>query len=74
MEKTQYKKDNKENVPPVTEGQTLENMKIEAIGSKGDGIAKVKGYTIIVLQSEINQTYNLRILRVMPKFAFAEII
>ena len=56
---------------PVTEGEEL-NVEIESIGAKGDGIAKKGGYTIFVPETEIGDTVNIRIERVLPQFAFAK--
>lgn len=59
---------------PVKAGEIIKNLKVEALGKKGDGIAKVKGFTIIILGGKIDFHYNIKITRVMPKFAFAEIV
>lgn len=58
---------------PVKEGDELKLM-IEAMGSKGDGIAKLDGYTIFVPEAKLNETVNVRVYRTFQKFAFAEII
>jgi predicted RNA-binding protein with TRAM domain len=61
------------NKPPVREGE-IRTVKIEAIGSKGDGIARVSGYVIFVPNVELNQEVTIRILKVLKKYAFAEVI
>ncbi len=62
---------------PVSEGEELE-LKIECIGEKGDGIAKVNGYTIFVKDAKVvNETLKVKIskaLPALPRFAFADII
>lgn len=59
---------------PVKAGQIVKNLKIEEVGEKGDGIAKIKGFIIIIFGGKVDSTYNVKITRVMPKYAFAEII
>ena len=59
---------------PVKAGEIIKNLKIEAVGEKGDGIARIKGFTIIVLGGKVDSTYNVKITKVMPKYAFAEVL
>lgn len=59
--------------PPVSEGD-VRTVKIEAIGSKGDGIARISGYVIFVPNVELNQEVTVRISKVLRKYAFAEVI
>ena len=58
---------------PVKVGDEIE-VKIEAVGEKGDGIAKVSGFVIFVPGTEVGKTYKIRITRVLQKVAFAEVI
>lgn len=62
------------NVPPVNKGDILD-LKIESLGTKGDGLAKVKGFAIFVKQPvTTGKTYECKITTVIAKCAFAEII
>jgi predicted RNA-binding protein with TRAM domain len=63
----------KEFSKPVSEGQELE-VKIEAAGSKGDGIAKVEGFIIFVPGAKAGDTVKIRVNAVRRNFAFAEVI
>ena len=58
---------------PVKEGEELD-VTIESTGKKGDGIAKIDNYTIIVPEAKMNQKLKIRIIRTLPTYAFAEII
>lgn len=59
---------------PVKAGDIIKNLKVESLGEKGDGIAKIKGFTIIILGGKEGLHYNVKITRVMSKYAFAEVI
>jgi predicted RNA-binding protein with TRAM domain len=56
---------------PVKENQELEVV-IADIGSRGDGIAKIRSYMIFVPRSKIGERVKVRILSVAEKFAVAE--
>jgi 23S rRNA (uridine2552-2'-O)-methyltransferase len=56
---------------PVSEGDTVE-VTIEDIGSEGDGIAKVEGFTLFVSGVEDGETVEVRVDDVKPKYAFAQ--
>jgi len=56
---------------PVTEGDTL-TVDITDTGGEGDGIAKVKGYTLFVGGAEKGETVEVTVTDVKPKFGFAE--
>lgn len=58
---------------PVRVGDEL-NLKIEAVGAKGDGIAKVKGFVIFVPSAQQGQEYKVRITKVLNKVGFGEIL
>lgn len=57
----------------ITPGQEIQ-VKIESIGAKGDGIAKIEGFAIIIKEAKMNERLKVRINKVFPKYAFAEII
>ena len=56
---------------PVREGDELE-VTIEDVGSEGDGIAKVEGYTLFVGGAEEGETLEVRVDDVKPNFGFAQ--
>jgi 23S rRNA (uridine2552-2'-O)-methyltransferase len=56
---------------PVREGDRLE-VDVEAVGSEGDGIAKVDGYTLFVPGTEAGDSVEVNVTDVKPRFGFAE--
>lgn len=56
---------------PVEAGDRIE-VGIESVGSEGDGIAKVEGYTLFVPGAEAGDTVEVVVDDVKPKFGFAE--
>ena len=61
------------NVAPVHVGQEVD-VKIEAVGEKGDGIAKVKGFVLFVPNTKQGDEVKVKITRVLRKVGFAEVI
>ncbi|MBT3720952.1 TRAM domain-containing protein [archaeon] len=57
---------------PVSEGEELE-VTIEAIGDKGDGIAKKDGFVLVIPGTELNQKVRIKITKVLRKVGFAEV-
>jgi predicted RNA-binding protein with TRAM domain len=58
---------------PVEEGQTY-SVTISDIGSQGDGVGKIEGFVIIVPETKIGDTVQVRINRVSKKVAFGSIV
>ena len=58
---------------PVKVGDEVE-VKIEAVASKGDGIAKKDGFVIFVKGAKEGDTIKVRITDVKARFAIGEII
>ncbi len=58
---------------PIEEGQELE-LTIEAVGEKGDGIAKSKGFVIFVPGVKEGETVKVRVTKVLRNFGFGEVI
>jgi 23S rRNA (uridine2552-2'-O)-methyltransferase len=56
---------------PVREGDALE-VDIEDVGSEGDGVAKVDGYTLFVPGAEEGETLEVTVTDVKPRYGFAE--
>ncbi|HDD04877.1 MAG TPA: TRAM domain-containing protein [Candidatus Aenigmarchaeota archaeon] len=60
-------------VKPVKEGEEYD-VTIEAIASKGDGIAKVKGFVIFVPGTRRGDKVKIRVEKVMRNFAVASVV
>ncbi len=58
---------------PVKVGDEVE-VKIEAVASKGDGIAKKDGFVIFIKGAKEGDTIKVRITDVKARFAIGEII
>jgi len=58
---------------PVKPGDEVE-VKIEAVASKGDGIAKKDGFVIFITGAKEGETVKVRITEVKERFAIGEII
>jgi 23S rRNA (uridine2552-2'-O)-methyltransferase len=56
---------------PVRPGDEL-TVEIVDVGSEGDGIAKIDGFTVFVPDATTGDTVDVRIGDVKPNFAFAE--
>jgi|SRR3989338_2728290 len=61
------------NFAPVKVGDEIE-VSIEAVGEKGDGIAKKDGFVIFVPNTKQGDTVKIRITRVLRKVSFAEVV
>ncbi len=69
--KGEINKMNGRNAAPVREGDELE-VKIEAVGEKGDGIAKVDGFVLFVPKTKEGEVVKIRVTRVLKNVGFAE--
>ncbi|MEK6904622.1 MAG: TRAM domain-containing protein [Nanoarchaeota archaeon] len=58
---------------PVKVGQELD-VKIEAVGEKGDGVAKVKGFVIFIPNVKQGDEVRIKVNRVLKKVGFGEVI
>lgn len=58
---------------PVKEGDELD-VKIEAIGDKGDGIAKKDGFVLVVPGTQVNDEVRVKVTKVLRKVGFAEVV
>lgn len=63
----------RKSIPPIREGDELE-VKIEAVGEKGDGIAKVKGFVLFVPNTKEGDSVKVRVTKVLRRVGFAEVI
>jgi predicted RNA-binding protein with TRAM domain len=62
-----------ENKPPVKLGDIVE-LECISIGKMGDGIFKHEGFVIISSGATVGNTYKMKITRILPRIAFAELI
>ena len=60
------------NFAPVKVGDELD-VKIEAVGEKGDGVAKVKGFVLFVPNTKEGDEVKVKVTRVLRKVGFAEV-
>lgn len=58
---------------PVEEGEEYE-VEIEAIGGKGDGIAKVKGFVLFVAGVKKGEYVKVKVTKVLKNVGFAEVV
>jgi predicted RNA-binding protein with TRAM domain len=58
---------------PVKEGDELD-VKIEAVGEKGDGIAKKQGFVLFVPKTKTGDEVRIRVTKVLKSAGFAEVI
>lgn len=58
---------------PVDKDDVIE-VTIESTGAKGDGIAKVNNFVVIVPGAKEGERVKVKITRVLKKMAFAEIV
>ncbi|HLD33546.1 MAG TPA: TRAM domain-containing protein [Candidatus Nanoarchaeia archaeon] len=62
-----------QNEAPVQEGDEV-SVIIEAVGAKGDGIAKVKGFVLFVAGNKAGETVTVRITKVLKNVGFAQVV
>ena len=62
-----------QNFAPVKVGDELD-VKIEAVGEKGDGIAKKDGFVLFVPSAKQGDEVRIRVTRVLQKVGFAEVV
>ena len=65
-------RDFNDKVAPVKVGEEVD-VTIEAVGAKGDGIAKKEGFVIFVPNTSTGDNVRIRITKVLSNVAFAEI-
>jgi predicted RNA-binding protein with TRAM domain len=65
--------DNDGGVTPVNVGDELD-VKIEAVGEKGDGIAKKDGFVLFVPNTKEGDNVRVRVTKVLRRVGFAEVV
>lgn len=58
---------------PVRVGEEYD-VEVLALGSKGDGYAKVGNFAVFIAGTEVGMTYHVRIKKVIQKCAFADVV
>lgn len=58
---------------PVEVGDEV-NVKIESVGEKGDGLARVNGFILFVPGVKAGQEVRIRVTKVLRKVGFAEVV
>lgn len=58
---------------PVQVGEELD-VRIEAVGEKGDGIARKRGFVLFVPNTQEGDEVRIRVTKVLRKVGFAEVI
>ena len=59
--------------PPVTVGEEID-VRIDAVGEKGDGIARKKGFILFVPNTKAGDFVKIRVSKVLAKVGFAEVV
>lgn len=62
-----------ERSPPVREGEELD-VRIEALGEKGDGVAKKDGFVLFIANVKQGDEVRVRVTKVLKKVGFAEVM
>jgi len=52
----------------------VREVRIEAVGAEGDGIAKIDGFVIFVPGVKVDDVVTIRITKVLRKYGFAELV
>ncbi len=58
---------------PVKEGEE-HDVRIEAVGEKGDGIARIKGFVIFVPGVKEGDEVKIKVVKVLKKVGFGEVV
>src|SRR3989338_9346520 len=58
---------------PVKVGEEID-VKIEAVGEKGDGIAKKNGFVLFVPGVKAGEEVRIKVTKVLRKVGFAEVV
>jgi len=58
---------------PVEEGEVYD-VTIQDLARQGDGIARIEGFVIFVPNTSVGDEVQIKVERVLPKFAFASVV
>lgn len=73
MRQDRGRRDFRQSFAPVKVGDEID-VKIEAVGEKGDGIAKKDGFVLFVPGTKQGDEVKIKVTRVLPKVGFAEVV
>ena len=73
MRQDRGRRDFRQSYAPVKVGDELD-VKVEAVGEKGDGIAKKDGFVLFVPGTKQGDNVRIKITRVLAKVGFAEVV
>ena len=73
MRQDRERRDFRQSYAPVKVGDELD-VKIEAVGEKGDGIAKKDGFVLFVPGAKQGDNVRIKVTRVLAKVGFAEVV
>ena len=59
--------------PPVAAGDEVE-VRVDAVGEKGDGIARVKGFILFVPGTKAGDYVKIKVTKVLAKVGFAQVL
>jgi len=57
--------------PPVKENETHQVV-IEGVNQRGEGVARIRGFVVLVPGAKPGERLRVRIISVRPRFAIAE--
>ena len=58
---------------PIKVGDVVE-VTIEAVGEKGDGLAKISGFVLFIPGVKQGEKHNVKVTRVLRSVGFAEVV
>jgi|TARA_Y100000031_G_C8245251_1_gene397730 predicted RNA-binding protein with TRAM domain len=58
---------------PINEGEE-HNVKIDAVGEKGDGIARIQGFVVFIPGVKEGDEVKIKVTKVLRKVGFGEVI
>jgi len=59
--------------PPISEGETYTGV-IDAVGGKGDGVLRIKGFVVFVPNVTKGDFVKVKITKVLQKVSFGELV
>lgn len=59
--------------PPIAEGETYTGM-IDAVGEKGDGVLRIKGFVVFVPGVQKGDYVKVKVTKVLQKVSFGELV
>ncbi len=71
LDETQ-KETTKDLVPPVEEGDVIEDVEVINTGKKDDGVVKYNNYIIFVNNCKKGDTVSFKVTKILPNFGIGE--